>query len=121
MNTRTRTTVGWSLTALVVLFLLFDTSGHIARLAVVLQAFDRVGMPESLAFSIGVLELVCVVVYLVPRTAMLGALLLTGYLGGATAIQVRAGSSAFETIFPVLIALTLWAGFALRDSRVNLI
>ena len=119
MNARIQARIGWILTALFILFMLFDTFGHIARLPVVLQAFERIGVPGNLAFPIGVLQLLCIALYLLPRTSTVGALLLTGYLGGATAIQVRAGSPTFETIFPVLIGILLWLGYALRDARVR--
>jgi len=62
---------------------------------------------------------VCTALYVIPRTSVLGAVLLTGYLGGAIATQVRAGSGWFESIFPVLVAAILWGGLALRDARVR--
>ena len=69
--------------------------------------------------SIGVLLFVSTILYAIPRTAVLGAVLLTGYLGGAVAIQMRAGSSTFETVFPVLFGVIAWAGIYLRDCKLR--
>src|SRR5215470_17167381 len=92
------------LSALVVLFLLFDTVIHLAKPAPVVEAFTRLGYPLSAAVGIGIAELVCLVLYVIPRTALLGAVLLTGFYGGAVATHVRAGSPPFEAyIFPLLV------------------
>jgi hypothetical protein len=109
---------GYVLTALAGLFLLFDSAGKFMVPAPVVQAFNRLGIPVSLSVGIGVLLLVCTVFYLIPRTAVLGAVLLSGYLGGAVAIHLRAGSTTFETIFPVLFAILAWAGIYLREPRL---
>jgi len=77
------------------------------------------GIPMSQAVSIGVLLLVSTIVYSIPRTAVLGAVLLTGYLGGAVAIQMRAGSPVFETVFPVLSGIIVWAGVYLRECGLR--
>ena len=109
---------GRILTALTTLFLLFDAFGKFARPPQVTQAFVRLGLPVSLSIDIGVVLLVCTVLYAIPRTAVFGALLLTGYLGGAVAIQWRAGSPLFETIFPILFAVLAWAGVFLCNGRL---
>ncbi len=67
----------------------------------------------------GVLLLVCTAVYVIPRTAVLGAILLTGYLGGATAAQVRVNHPLFETVFPVMFGVLIWAGAVLREDRLR--
>ena len=113
----------WSariLTALVALFLLFDAVGHIAKPAPVVDAFARLGYPLSASLAIGIVELLCAAVYVIPRTEVLGAVLLTGVLGGAIATHLRVGSPPFEAyIFPVLVGLFVWGGIWLRDIRLR--
>lgn len=109
---------GWTLTALSVAFLLFDAMGKLVMPAPVVQATSRLGFPLSLIPGIGILLLVSTLLYLIPRTAVLGAILLTGFLGGAVAIQMRAGSPIFETLFPVIFGVLVWAGIYLREGRL---
>jgi hypothetical protein len=109
---------GRVLSTLAVLFLLFDASGKIMMPAPVVEASARLGFPISLSVGVGILLLVCTILYAVPRTAPLGAVLLTGFLGGAVAIQMRAGSPMFETVFPVLFGVIVWAGILLRENRL---
>jgi DoxX-like family len=106
-------------TVLSILFLLFDAVGKFAKPAQVVDAFARLGIPITLSTSIGTLLLVCTVLYAFPRTAVLGAVLLTGYFGGAVAIHMRAGSSAFETVFPVIFGVLSWAGIYLRSCSLR--
>jgi hypothetical protein len=117
--TKGRIWTGRVLSALAVLFLLFDAAGKFVLLPPVVQAFARLGFPISMGVSIGALLTVSTLLYAIPRTAVLGAVLLTGYLGGAVAIQMRAGSSTFETIFPVLFGVLVWAGVYLRDCSLR--
>src|SRR5262249_51074575 len=106
--------------ALVVLFLLFDLIVKLLRLPVAVQGNVQLGYPESAVFVIGIIELVCLVTYLIPRTSVFGAILLTGYLGGAIASQLRAGNPLFShTLFPIYVALLIWAPLFLRDERVR--
>lgn len=105
--------------AIATLFLLFDGVTKLFTPPAVVAAFTRLGIPLHVATAIGILELVCVALYIVPRTSVLGAILLAAYLGGAVAIHVRAGSTPFEIVFPVLIALLLWGALFLRDPRVR--
>lgn len=79
-------------TGLIVLFMLFDAVGKFVKAAPVLDAFAHLGVPESASFAIGGILLVCTVLYAIPKTAVLGAVLLTGYLGGAVSIHLRAGA-----------------------------
>ncbi len=109
----------WSgriISTLVVLFLLFDAVAKLMRIAPVLQAFARLGYPERLAVPIGILLLACTTVYVIPRTSVLGAILLSAYLGGATATHVRAGEPFY---FPVVFGVLVWAGLFLRDDRLR--
>jgi hypothetical protein len=111
--------VGRVASGLAIVFMLFDGVLHILKPAPVATAFAQLGYPLNLAVSLGVLELVCILIYAVPRTAAAGAILLTGYLGGAVATQLRVGHSFFETIFPVIIAVLAWGGLFVRDGRVR--
>ena len=105
---------GRILTGLAVLFMLFDAFGKFMNPPYVTEACVRLGIPLSQTLAIGILCVVSTLVYAIPRTAVLGAVLLTGYLGGAVAIQMRAGSSTFETVFPVIFGVIVWAGVFLR-------
>lgn len=102
--------------ALPVLLLLFSGVMKLLKPAAVVTEFGRLGYPESVILGIGILELLCTVVYLIPRTAVLGAILLTGYLGGATATHVRVGD---PFIFPIIFGGLLWLGLYLRDERLR--
>lgn len=104
---------------LVVLFMLFDVFGKYARPEPVVSAFARQGMPLTLAPLIGTLLLALTVLYIFPRTAILGAVLLTGYFGGACTANLRAGFSPFETLFPVLFAMLMWVPVYLLEPRVR--
>jgi DoxX-like protein len=112
---------GRSLSALVVLFMVFDTVLHLTKPAAVVQAFAQLQVPEHLSVWIGLLELACTILYAIPRTSVIGAVLLTGYLGGATAIQVRAGAAIFPTLFPSIVGALLWAGLLLRHEGLRTI
>lgn len=113
----------WSgriLTAIPVLFLLMDGSVKLLKPAPVLETFARLGLPGNLAVTLGLLELLCVILYLVPQTAVLGALLLTGFLGGAVSTHLRVGDPLFSHIlFPIYIGLLAWAGLLLRERRLR--
>ena len=87
--------------------------------APVVEGFAQFGFPESLIFPLGILELACTVVYLIPRTSILGAILLTGYLGGAVATHVRVGEGLFPVLFPVIMGVLVWGGQWLRDERLR--
>jgi hypothetical protein len=111
---------GAVLSALPVAFLIFDAVIKLAPIDAVVKAFAELGYPITLARGIGSLELVCLALYVVPRTAVLGALLLTGFLGGAISTHVRVGDPLLShTLFPTYVAALLWAGLYLRDRRVR--
>jgi len=110
---------GRVLSVVAILFLLFDAAGKLMMPSFVVEAFARLGFPVSLGPGVGVVLVVCTVLYAVPRTAVFGAVLLTGFLGGAVAIQLRAGSPLFETIFPVLFGIVVWAGILLRECHLR--
>ena len=108
---------GRIVSALVTLFMLFDGVIKVMKLAPAVEGTVRLGYPPSVVFPIGIVALVCTILYAIPRTSTLGAILLTGYLGGATATQVRVGSSAF--LFPVAVGVLAWLGLYLRDTRLR--
>lgn len=110
---------GRILSALAVVFMLADGIMKIVKPTQVLEANARLGYPVSTLTGIGLVLIACTVVYVIPRTAIAGAILLTGYLGGAVASNVRAGSSWFETMFPLLFAVFVWGGLWLRDQRLR--
>ncbi len=107
------------LTTIAALFLLFDSIAKLLKVPQAIDATAQLGFPESSIAGIGLVLLACTLVYLVPRTSVVGALLLTGYLGGATAANVRVGRTLFDTVFPMLFAILIWAGIVLRDDRVR--
>jgi hypothetical protein len=107
---------GWTISVLSIAFLLFDAIIHFANPQPVIDAFAMLGIPDRLHTAIAVIELGCIVLYAIPRTNVLGAILLTGYLGGATAIAVRAD---YQWYFSVFIGVLVWAGLYLRDDGVR--
>ncbi len=107
-------------TAIPVLFLLVDGGMKVVLAQPVIDAMPTIGWPVSLARTIGIILLACLAVYLHPRTAVLGAILLTGFLGGAVATQLRVGNPLVSNVlFPVYVAVLLWGGLYLRDARVR--
>jgi hypothetical protein len=103
-----------------VLFLLFDSTGKLLKVAPVVAGTGELGYPETVIRTLGVILLLCVVTYLVPRFSIVGAVLLTGYLGGAVATHVRVGSPLLtHVLFPVYVAAFVWLGLWLRDVRLR--
>ncbi|MGH7629628.1 MAG: DoxX family protein [Gemmatimonadales bacterium] len=103
-----------------VLFLLFDSVINLMKIDPVVASFARLGYPVSLARGIGILELVCLALYVIPRTSILGAIVLTGHLGGAVATHVRIGDPLFtHVLFPVYGGVLVWGGLFLRDNRLR--
>ena len=107
---------GYIMSALPVGLLLFSSVMKLMKLAPVMEGFARFGYPESLILGIGILELSCTVVYVIPQTTILGAILLTGYLGGATATHMRIGEPFF---MPIVLGMLVWGGLYLRDDRLR--
>jgi len=118
-SVRTTSWTGRVLSTIVALFIAFDGVIHVLKPAPVAEAFARLGYPLGVSVGLGLLELAITALYAIPRTAALGAVLLTGYFGGAVATQVRAGSTLFEIIFPVIVGALAWGGLALRDARIR--
>jgi hypothetical protein len=110
---------GRVLSGLAVLFFLIDGVMKLLKPAVVVEATVRLGYPESDIVGIGVVLLVCTLLYVFPRTSILGAILLTGYMGGAIASQVRVGAGWFNVAFPAMFGVLVWGGLWLRDRGVR--
>lgn len=106
------------LQGIAILFLLSDGGMKLFKPPFVLQATAQLGYPESTIVGIGVALLVCSLLYVMPRTAILGALFLTGYLGGAVASNLRAATPLFNIAFPLLFAVLVWAPLVLRNRRL---
>ena len=108
--------VGYVVSAVPVLMLLMSAIMKFAKPPAVVEGFTHLGWPENLALPLGVVELVCVIIYVIPQTAVLGAILLTGYLGGAIATHVRIGEGF---IGPAIFGVLVWLGLYLRDPRLR--
>jgi hypothetical protein len=112
--------VGRVITGLAVLFLLFDALMKLLRIPAAVDGTRQLGYPESVVLPLGILQIVLLILYVVPRTAVLGAVLWTGYLGGAIATHVRMGNPLFShVLFPIYVAALLWGGLWLRDRRLR--
>jgi hypothetical protein len=111
---------GRVLTGLAVVFLLFDITIKLLRSPEAIKGTTELGWPASVILPLGIVQLVCLALYLIPRTAFFGAILWTGYLGGAIATHVRVGNPLFShVLFPVYVAALLWGGLWLRDRRLR--
>lgn len=110
---------GRIISALPVLFLLFSGIIKLLKPAPVVDSFIQLGYPEQLALTIGLLEVAVTLLYAIPRTSVLGAILVTGYLGGAIATHVRVGSDLFSLVFPLMLGALIWGGLLLRDDRLH--
>jgi hypothetical protein len=110
------TWAGWVVTALPTAMLLMSSAMKFLQPPQVIEGLAKYGYEAKVVVPLGIVELACTVLYVVPQTAVLGAILLTGYLGGATATHVRVGDAWFT---PVLLGVLVWLGVYLRDSRLR--
>jgi hypothetical protein len=111
---------GWVLTAFTVLFMGFDSVTKLALEHHVVEATTKIGYPVAVLRPLGLILLLCTILYAIPRTAILGAILLTGYLGGAVASKVRIEDPLFSSIlFGVYFGMVAWGGLYLRDRRLR--
>ena len=118
-STRARS-AGRAMTGIAVLFLAFDTAIKLFLLPQAVEGTTTLGFRQEHVLTIGLIEVICLALYLYPRTAVLGAVLWTGYLGGAIATHLRLDNPLFShTLFPIYIAALLWGGLYLRDARVR--
>ena len=107
---------GWVVSALPVLMLLMSGVMKLVKSEDVEKGFRDLGWDQSLALALAIVEIGCTVIYVIPRTAVLGAILLTGYLGGATATHVRIGEPFYT---PIILGVLVWGGLYLRDARLR--
>ncbi len=110
---------GYVLSAVAVAFMALDGVMKVLKPAFVLKATTELGYSEEVIVPLGIALLACTVIYAIPQTAVLGAILLTGYLGGAVASHVRHGDNWFSIVFPVIFAALVWGGLVLRDKRLR--
>jgi hypothetical protein len=119
---KTRLWAGRILSAAAISFLLFDATIKLMVIPPVVEAFTRLGLPVDLARGIGTLELACLIVYLIPRTAIPGAILITGFLGGAVVTHVRVGDPLLShALFPAYVGALVWGGLLLRGRLTALV
>jgi DoxX-like family len=111
--------IGRIVSGLPALFLLVDGAMKLVKPAVVVDATTKLGYAESTIIPIGIVLIVCTILYLIPATSVLGAILLTGYLGGAVSTHVRAAEGAFPIVFPIIFGVLLWLGLYLHDARLR--
>jgi len=120
MTTSAKTWTGRILSALAILFLSFDTIIKVLQLPIAVEGTTQLGYPAHTVVVIGIIQLVCLVLYVIPQTSVFGAILFTGYLGGAIATHVRIGSPLFTHIlFPIYVAILLWGGLYAREGRLR--
>jgi DoxX-like family len=112
---------GRIISALAVLFLLFDGVLKLLKTAEVVDVTVQLGYPESIIVNLGIVLITSTIIYVIPRTTFLGAILLTGYLGGAIATHVRTGGPLFSILFPVILGVFIWGGLYLRDKQLRTI
>ena len=113
---------GRIIAALVLLFLLSDSIGHIAEMKGVIDWSATLGLATNSNIGVGITLLVCIILYVLPRTSVLGAIAVTGYLGGAVAINFRVGNALFgHTLFPAVLGFLLWLSLYLREPQLRLL
>jgi hypothetical protein len=110
---------GRTLSALPILFLLMDGIMKLFKPAIVVETTMKLGYQETVIVPLGIVLLTCTVLYAIPRSSVLGAVLLTGYLGGAVATHVRAGEGLFPISFPIILGILIWGGLWLRSYRLR--
>ena len=117
---RTSVAIGWAMSGLLIAFMIFDTAIKLLDLQVVVDTMNQLGIPPSLDRTIGAIELVCLVLYAIPRTSVLGAILFTAIFGGAITSHMRLGDPLFShTLFGVYLGLLAWGGLWFRDERIR--
>ena len=115
-----RSWAGIVISAIPTLFLLMDAVGKLVKPEPVVTGTVELGYPETVIVPLGITLLICTVLYAIPMTSILGAILLTGYLGGAVATHVRVGNPVFtHMLFPVYLGIMIWLGLYLRDVRLR--
>jgi hypothetical protein len=120
VNPKAMTVAGWALSGLFIAFMVFDTGIKLAQLPIVAETNGALGYPPEAGLTIGVIEAICLALYVIPRTSVLGAILFTGVMGGAIATHLRVESPLVShTLFGVYLGLFCWGGLWLRDERLR--
>jgi hypothetical protein len=120
LSNKARTSISWTLTGLVVLFLAFDAISKIAKVPQVLEACTKLGFAESAVPIIGFVLLVGIILLLIPKTNLIGAIYITGFLGGAVAINLRSSAPLFSNVlFPVYFGCIMWLGIIIRNPEIG--
>jgi DoxX-like family len=122
LSDRAGVRIGYALSSVVILFMLFDGGFKLVPPAMVIETTAQLGYPATASFvrGLGILGLSCTLLYAIPRTSVLGAILMTGYLGGTVATHLRVGSPIFShMLFGVYLGILLWGGLYLRDGRLR--
>ena len=112
---------GQVMSTVVVMFMVFDAVIHVTKIQPVVDAFAQLGYPLNVATPLGVLELACTALYVIPATSALGGILLSAYFGGAIATQVRVAAPIFPVLFPAILGALMWGGLWLRNPRVRIL
>jgi len=121
-SSKTQVVVGRVLSGIAIAFLTFDSVGKLLRVQPVIDGTIQLGYPTSTIIPLGIILLSCVLIYAVPRTSVIGAMLLTGYLGGVVATHARLEHPLLShTLFPIYVAVIIWAGLVLRDARLRIL
>lgn len=111
--------VGWVMSVLPIPMLAMSFTFKITKAVPAVEGFSKMGYPAGALVPLGIVEMLCTVLYLVPQTSVLGAILLTGYLGGAVDVHVRNGDPVAQVATPVILGILVWGGLFLRDSRIR--
>ena len=120
VTSRTSVAIGWVMSGVLIAFMAFDTVIKLLDLQVVVDTMNQLGIPPSLDRTIGAIELVCLVLYAIPRTSVLGAILFTAIFGGAITSHMRLGDPLFShTLFGVYVGVLMWLGLWLRDAKLR--
>ena len=120
ISSKKMTITGWIISGIPILLLLFDGVGKLLKPEPVIQSTLELGYPESVLTGIGIVLIICTVLYAIPRFSVIGAVLLTGYLGGAVATHVRLQNPLFShVLFPVYVGIFIWAGLYLRNQQLR--
>lgn len=118
-TSKAMTWAGRIVSGITVLFLIFDGVTKVMKVPQVMAASAKMGYPASAIVGTGITLLICVALYVIPRTSILGAILLTGYLGGAVATHVFVRDPVFDTVFPIIFGVLVWGGLFLRDGQLR--
>jgi hypothetical protein len=116
---KTSLRIGYGISILVAIFFLLDGVMKLVKPPQVVEATEKLGYQETVIVPLGIILIGCTVIYLIPKSSVLGAILLTGYLGGAVASHLRAGDDWFPILFPFAFGVLVWGGLCLRNPNIR--